>query len=227
MRHSAPFVDRAHAGGLLAARLGELPLHHPVVLAIPRGGLEVAAPIARMLHAELDVVLARKLGAPGQPELAVGALSEDGEVWLDPRTSALVDEAWLEAEIRRESDALARRRSLLRAIRPKAAVANRSVIVVDDGLATGSTMIACLRAIRHQSPRELVAAIPVAPPDRLAPLRGLCTTVICLLATEDFMAVGQFYERFEQVSDERAAEILRAAWEADGGSLRQGDLRSP
>lgn len=207
------FPDRAAAGRLLADRLRDEPWHEPLVLAIPRGGIEVAEPIARGLAAELDVVLSRKLRAPFQPELAIGAVAEDGAVHLNAFAASMAgaDQSWIEAEKERQLAEIARRREMIRRVRPPARPAGRSVILTDDGIATGATMMAAVHTVRAAGPRELVVAVPVAPPDRLAAIRPLCDRVVCLHERDDFRAVGQFYEYFPQVEDDRVLELLRAA----------------
>lgn len=207
----AAFRNREEAGRRLAERLERLGLVDPLVLAIPRGGVEVGAAIARELGAELDVVLARKLRAPEQPELALGAVSETGEIYLNDAAVALTGPAGdeLEQERRHQMEEIARRSRLFRAARPRAEIAGRSVIVTDDGLATGATMIAGLRSVRPQRPRELICAVPVAPPERLAEVRELCDQLVCLMAPSQFWAVGQFYDDFSQTSDEEVLELLR------------------
>jgi putative phosphoribosyl transferase len=168
------------------------------------------AVLAQELGAELDVVLSRKLRAPGQPELAIGAISEDGQVYLNHHAEEFLDELedYLAGERRHQLAEIARRQKLFRAARPQARVTDRSVIVTDDGIATGSTMIAALQAIKAQKPRELIVAVPVASPDRLAEVRRWCDDVVCLLTPELFWAVGQFYEDFRQVEDEEVVELL-------------------
>jgi predicted phosphoribosyltransferase len=206
------FRDREDAARQLAEKLKGRELHNPLVLAIPRGGVVTGAVLAQELGAELDVVLSRKLRAPGQPELAVGAVSEDGRVYLNHHARAFLDqmEEYLAEERRHQLGEIARRKKLFRAVRPQAPVAGRSVIVTDDGIATGSTMIAALQAVKPQNPREVIVAIPVASPDRLAEVRRWCDDVVCLLSPEEFWAIGQFYEDFRQVEDEQAINLLRA-----------------
>lgn len=209
-----PFEDREDAGRQVAERLKGLPpppLVDPVVLAIPRGGIEVAAPIARALGAELDVVLSRKIRAPYQPELALGAVAEDGAVYLNHHASALTDAGseYLEAERRRQMAEIDRLRRMVRAVRARAPVAGRSVILTDDGIATGSTMIAALQTVRGEGAREVIVAVPVAAPDRLEAIRPLCDRVVCVLEPEIFWAIGQFYRRFDQVPDERVLALLQ------------------
>jgi putative phosphoribosyl transferase len=206
------FRDREDAARQLAAMLKGRALHDPLVLAIPRGGVVTGAVLARELGAELDVVLSRKLRAPDQPELAIGAIAEDGRVYLNHHAEAFLEfigEEYLAAERRHQLAEIARRRKLFRAVRPQAAVAGRSVIVTDDGIATGATMIAALQAVKAQDPREVIVAVPVASPDRLEVVRRWCDDVVCLLSPERFWAIGQFYEDFTQVEDEQVLQLLR------------------
>jgi len=205
------FHDREDAARRLAKKLKGRELHDPLVLAIPRGGVVTGAVLARELGADLDVVLSRKLRAPGQPELAVGAVSEDGQVYLNHHAREFLDliEVYLAEECRHQVGEIARRKKLFRAVRPQAPLAGRSVIVTDDGIATGSTMIAALQAVKTQNAREVIVAVPVASPDRLAEVRRWCDDVVCLLAPEEFWAIGRFYEDFTQVEDEQVLEILR------------------
>jgi predicted phosphoribosyltransferase len=205
------FSDRTEAGWRLVERLRGETLRDPLVLAIPRGGVEVGAALARGLGAELDVVLSRKLRAPHQPELALGAVAEDGTVHLNHFAAAMTDagDAWIEAERRRQVAEIERRSGIFRRIRPKAPIAGRTVILTDDGIATGATMIAALHSVRAAGAAEIIVAVPVGSPDRLAAIRGLCDRVICLIETEVFWAVGQFYRHFAQVEDDRVVELLR------------------
>lgn len=217
------FTDRADAGRRLAAALGGIPMHDPLVLAIPRGGIAVAVPIADALDAELDVVLARKMRAPGQPELAIGAVAEGGQLHLDHRTAmmAMADASYIESERRTQLGEIVRRARLFRGPRPRARIAGRTVIVVDDGLATGSTMIAALRSARAEGATQLIAAVPVAAADALVQIGTLCDRVVCLLRPEVFWAVGQFYEDFAQVEDREVLAALHAraqAGDAPAGS---------
>jgi putative phosphoribosyl transferase len=210
---AAPFRDRADA----ARRLGDLlrgrELRDPLVLAIPRGGVVTGAVLAADLGAELDVVLARKLRHPAFPEVAIGAVAEGGWVLLSPefRDSDGGPAPGIPEELRYQRAEIERRRHLVRRVRPRASVRGRSVIVTDDGVATGSTMIVALRAVRAERPLELIAAIPVAPPDRLAEVRKWCDDAVCVVCTEDFRAVGEFYEDFASVGDDEVIRVLRAA----------------
>ena len=206
-----PFEDRAQAGRQLAERLRGIPMRDPVVLAVPRGGLEVALPIAQALDAELDVVLSRKLRAPDRTELAIGAVNESGDVVLNGHSHLVrqAGAAWLEGERRHQMEEIAKLQAIFRAVRPKARVRHRTVIVVDDGIATGSTMVAALRMLKDAVAHETIVAVPVAARDSMSQVRALADRVICLEEPEVFWAVGQFYRRFEQVTDERAATLLR------------------
>ena len=207
-----PFADRAEAGRLLARELRDGIPGRPLVLAIPRGGVEVGATLAAALSADLDVVLARKLRAPHQPELALGAVSEEGEVHLMDHAAAVpgATAEYIAAERDRQLGEIARRRAMYRAVRPAVPPAGRAVILTDDGIATGATMIAALRTVRAAGAAHVTVAVPVAPPERLAEVRRLCDRVVCLAAPEAFLAVGEFYRDFAQVEDDRVVELLRA-----------------
>ena len=205
------FNDREEAGWMLVERLRGTPLERPLVLAIPRGGVEIGAVLARGLGAELDVVLSRKLRAPHQPELALGAVSENGEVYLNHFASAMTDvgDAYVEAERHRQLVEIERRREMYRAVRPQTPIAGRSVILTDDGIATGATMIASLHTVRAAGAKQIIVAVPVGAPDRIDAIRPLCDRVECLLEPTAFWAIGQFYRHFEQVPDDRVVELLR------------------
>jgi hypothetical protein len=205
------FRDRADAAQQLARKLKGRTFRNPLVLAIPRGGVATGAVLARELGADLDVVLARKLRAPFQPELAVGALSEAGEIYLNHHADEAlgITEEYLAEERRRQLGEIARRKRLFRQVKPQEPIAGRSVIVTDDGIATGSTMIAALQMIKAQNAYETIVAVPVASPDRLVAVRQWCDEIVCLLAPETFWAIGQFYQDFSQVEDEEVVEILR------------------
>jgi len=205
------FANRADAAHQLAARLHDRAFTDPLVLAIPRGGVVLGAILAEELHADLDVVLSRKLRMPGNPELAVGAICEKGNVYLNiPQDELTPDlEAYLKREREHQLAEIARRRELLRQGRPPASVKGRSVVVTDDGIATGSTMIAALRTLRQQQPKEIVVAVPVGSPDRLHEVHKECDEVVCLITTPHLFAVGQFYQDFSQVEDEEVVELLQ------------------
>ena len=206
------FQNRTEAGRRLAAKL----LHHKgekaVVFALPRGGVPVAAPIAETLGAPLDLVLARKIGAPFHPELAMGAVANGGSHVVvrneDVIAMAGVDEAQFDAACRRELDEIERRRRRYLGTRRPCEVEGRVAIVVDDGVATGATMRAALRAIRARRPTALVLAVPVAPPDTLDALKAEVDETVCLEVHAAFGAIGYFYADFHQLDDDEVIAIL-------------------
>jgi len=204
------FRDRTDAGRQLAARLREHDVAADVVLAIPRGGLPVGRAVADSLGVPLDVVAARKLGAPGNPELAIGAVASDGTVWLN---ESLIDdlgvgEAYVDEQVERERAAAAAKVERYRGERPALDLTGKRVVVVDDGVATGATTAACLGQVRNAGAESVVLAVPVAPPDTVERLRGEADAVIAVEVPSPFYAVGQFYDTFEQVPDERAMTYL-------------------
>lgn len=204
------FTDREEAARQLAARLLAYQGKNPLVLAIPRGAVPMARVIAQQLGGELDVVLVRKLRAPLQPELAIGAVNESGWLYLTGQGYQHgVSDSYLAAERREQMQTIRERRARYAKARPAAATAGRVVIVVDDGLATGATMIAALNGLRQSKPAKLVCAVPVAPADTLARVTHLADEVVCLHQPEDFEAVGQYYRQFPQVSDDEVLAILR------------------
>jgi putative phosphoribosyl transferase len=208
------FHDRTLAGQELARALRDLNGRSDLlVLGIPRGGVVAAGEVARALHVPLDVCLTHKLGAPNNPELAIGALAETGQVVLDqPLIEELgVSPRYIEAETERQRRELERRARLYRGERPAPQVIHRAVVVVDDGLATGSTMLASLKALNALSPSLLVAAVPVAPPAAIHRLAPWADRVECLCSPRSFWSVGAFYDIFDQVSDEQVIELLRMA----------------
>lgn len=216
------FRDREDAAHQLAQKLKGRALHDPLVLAIPRGGVVTGAVLAQELDAELDVVLSRKLRAPWQPELAIGAVSEDGRVYVNCNAQEMIcpSEAYLAEERRYQLAEIARCGKLFRSARPAATIADRSVIVTDDGIATGSTMIAAVQTARSHGPYELIVAVPVAPPKQLQEIRRWCDDVVCLHCPDTFWAIGQFYVDFNQVDDAQVVEILNAA--AAESAMRTG-----
>ncbi len=206
------FRNREDAGQQLAERLKGREFCDPLVLGIPRGGVVIGAVLAREIGAELDVVLARKLRAPGQPELAIGAVTETGRVYLNHPAEELLDlwDDYLRGERRYQLGEIGRRKQLYRSIRPAAPIAGRSVIVTDDGIATGSTMLAALRAVEAEKPSEVIVAVPVAAPDRLEEIRPWCDELICLLCPPELWAIGQYYEDFSPVDDQQVLYLLRS-----------------
>jgi predicted phosphoribosyltransferase len=206
------FDDRHDAARQLAKRLAAYQGKHALVLAIPRGAVPMGRTLADALGAELDVVLVRKLGAPGNPELAVGAIDESGWAYVaDYAHEVGADAAYLAREKEKQLETLRKRRAQYtphrHAIDPKGRIA----IVVDDGLATGATMMAALHAVRAKQPARLVCAVPVASPDSLEKVKPYADEVVCLQAPWGFQAVGQFYRRFDQVEDEEVLALLDAA----------------
>jgi len=210
------YADRREAGRRLAtavaAALDPFDPDDVLVLGVPRGGVTVAAEVAAALGASLDVALARKLGAPGNRELAIGAIAEQGDPVVDAdlvRRLAVTPE-YLAAEIDRQRDELARRAARYRGDRPPPAIMGRTVVVVDDGIATGSTFEAVLAAIAAGAPARLVGAVPVGPPTSVARLAAGVDTMVCPLQPRRFMAVGEWYADFTQVTDDQVVEILQA-----------------
>jgi predicted phosphoribosyltransferase len=199
------------AGDLLARQLKELQDQNVVVLGIPRGGVVVAREIAHALQADLDMVLAHKLGAPGNPELAIGAVCEDGKLFLDEEISSYmgVDDDYIKREKSRQLQELARRVKRYRSLLPKLPLAGRVAIVTDDGVATGATLQAALWAVRQEEPERIVTALPVGPQDSLEKLSQDADETICLQAPPFFSAISQFYSYFNQVEDEELLEILQ------------------
>ncbi|WP_113700682.1 phosphoribosyltransferase [Nonomuraea lactucae] len=205
------FADRAEAGALLAERL--VHIRDPVVLALPRGGVAVALPVARRLGGVLDVLVTRKIGYPPQPELGVGAIAEGGEPVLDlPLLYRLGMTPGSVADVvREERRELARRVAVYRGERPLPDLAGREVIVVDDGLATGGTARAALRAVHAAEPGRLTLAVPVGARETVEAMRKEADEVVVLAVPADFRAVGQWYEHFEQLSDADVLALLAAA----------------
>jgi predicted phosphoribosyltransferase len=211
--YAPPFADRHDAGRQLAERLLPLGDEDPVVVGLPRGGVPVAEEVATALGAPLEILAVRKLGAPHNPEYGIGAIAEDGTRVFDPEALAVlgIENGTLEAIVARETAELRRRVAAYRGDRPALPLERRTVIVVDDGVATGVTDTAALRAIRRLRPRRLVLAVPVCPPDSLARLRGEADDVVCLVAPPLLYGVGQWYRDFSQVSDDEVIAALETA----------------
>lgn len=206
------FANRTAAAEQLAEVLSEYRGRNPLILAIPRGAVPMARVIAEKLDGEMDVVLVRKLRAPGNPEYAIGSVDESGWAYIAPQAADVgADEEYLQRETAAQIETMRKRRAQYTPVRPSIDPAGRVVIVIDDGLATGSTMIAALHALRAKKPAELVCAVPVAPPDTLERIRGKADRVVCLSAPLSFYAVGQFYVDFKQVEDEEVIAILAAS----------------
>ncbi|MDD3905763.1 MAG: phosphoribosyltransferase family protein [Candidatus Omnitrophica bacterium] len=205
------FRDRKEAGRILAGALEDFKGQGTVILGIPRGGVVVAEEASELLNTEFDIIFSRKISAPDNPELAIGAINEGGKVFLDAYfvSRIAVSEDYIKAEVKRQAEEIARRSILFRRIIPKVSLEAKTVIIVDDGLATGSTMQASLYAVRQEKPARLIAACPVASSDAVEKVRNYCDEVICLKVPEFFSAVGQFYKNFNQTTDEDVVAILK------------------
>lgn len=207
------FVDRSDAGKRLAQRLGHLSTSEPLVVGLPRGGVPVALEVARALDARLDVIVVRKLGVPSQPELGMGAIGEGGIRVLNEdiirSTRVSVDE--LESVERRERVELARRAERFRRGRERIPLLDRVVVIVDDGVATGSTARAACSVARAEGAQRVVLAVPVAPADWEDLLSPVADELVTLLNPADFRSVGLFYENFSQTSDDEVVDCLRAS----------------
>lgn len=213
------FADRRQAGVLLADALARLGLHDPVVLALPRGGVPLGLEIATRLRAPLDMLFVRKIGAPGHAEYGIGALVDGSapQIVIDRHAAELTGAStgYIQHEVARELAEIERRRALYRT-GPPAALRGRSVIVVDDGIATGGTARAALRALDQSGATQVVFAVPVAPREVLPSLQALCDQVVCLATPTPFQAVGAHYRDFAQVGDDEVVEALAAARAASG-----------
>jgi putative phosphoribosyl transferase len=209
------FYDRTDAGRRLAKLLKRRIQGPCIVLAIPRGGVVVGYEVAKELCCPLDVVISRKVGAPAQPELAVGAVAEDGVVFVDEEIAGLVGVSrdYVERRAREELREVRRRAEEYRGGREMPDLSGKTVILVDDGLATGLTMMAAVHMARNKGAEKVVVAVPVSPPETVAKLRRHADEVVCLETPTNFYAIGQFYERFDQLTDEETNSILRKSRE--------------
>lgn len=212
MTDSHRFRDRTEAGKQLGDVLREAAPDVDIVLAIPRGGLPLGRAVADALDVPLDIVVASKIGAPGNPEYALGAVASDGTVWRNDEAfqRAGADEEYFETERQTEAENARRKADRYRAGRSEPDLTDKTVAVVDDGVATGSTVRACLRMLEETGAERVVLAVPVGPPDTIRELEETADEVVCLATPGSFRGVGQFYERFEQVSDEEAMAYLDA-----------------
>ena len=209
------FADREAAGCVLAAKLAHLKDRQPIVLALPRGGVAVGFEIAQALDAPLDIVLVRKIGVPWQPELALGAVTDGASAatFIDEDLAKALDipESYVKEETARQLEEIERRRKTYCAGRPPIDVPGRTVIVVDDGIATGATMRVALGAVRRRNPAHVVLAVPVAPPETLAALGKEADEVVCLEVPAMLGAIGFYYRDFHQMSDAEVTDILARA----------------
>lgn len=205
------FYDRDEAAQMLAERLAKYKGKNPLILAIPRGAVPMAKIIAEKLEGDFDVVLVRKLRAPYQSELAIGSIDESGWTYIaDYAASAGADSAYIEAEKKIQLDTINKRRTQYTPVRPPVNPAGRIVIVIDDGLATGATMISALHGLRNRTPAKLICAVPVSPPNTLIRISEFADEVVCIESPSDFQAVGQFYINFAQVEDDEVIQILQS-----------------
>jgi len=220
-----PFKDRSDAGCKLAAALAKYKDQQPVILALPRGGVPVAAEVAGALNAPLDLILVRKIGVPFQPELAMGAIVDGGAPLIvrneDVIRLAHIEEADFKAVCDRDLVEIERRRQHYLGCRERVEVADRTAIIIDDGIATGATIRAALQATRRRNPKKLVLAVPAAPTDSIAVMRGEADDVVCLEDHPDFGAISLYYYDFRQISDDEVIEILRRVPGKECGQARQ------
>jgi len=204
------FEDRRDAGQQLAEQLIKYK-DHPIVLALPRGGVTVGFEIAKMLHEPLDVIVARKLGAPHNPELGIGAIAEDDNIVLDEPTVAVlgITEEQIQSIKESELEEMKRRIDLYRNGKPLPKLTNRTVILVDDGLATGVTALAAIEAIKKQKPKQLIFAVPVCAYETAETIRTKVDDFVCIQCPYDLQAIGLYYRNFQQVTDEEVIELLK------------------
>ncbi|KTG13373.1 phosphoribosyltransferase [Haloferax profundi] len=210
MENARRFADRTEAGEMLAVELERRDVDADIVLAVPRGGLPLGRAVADALGVPLDVVVAKKIGAPGNPEYAIGAVASDGSVWRNEEGVGWFgsDDDYFERKREEEAENARTKAARYRGEREPPELAGKTVVVVDDGVATGSTIRACLRHVRNAGAGHIVVAIPVGPPDTIHELEELADEVVCLKTPSNFMAVGQFYRNFDQVSDKEAIAYL-------------------
>jgi predicted phosphoribosyltransferase len=205
------FEDRVDAGRKLADALASYQGDDVVVYALPRGGVVLGAEIARRLKAPLDLMIVRKVGHPNSPEYAIAAVAEDGHSVVNPVEVDSIDRRWFDAHVRLEQEEARRRRQLYMHGRAPIPATGKVAILVDDGLATGLTMFAAVQEVRHSQPRKIVVAVPVAPPQTVERLKEVAEDVVALYVTSHFGAIGAFYYRFDQVSDEEVIELMHPA----------------
>jgi putative phosphoribosyl transferase len=226
-----PFANREAAGKVLAAAVAAKSLPDPVVLALPRGGVPVAAEVARVLNAPLDLVIVRKIGVPWQPELAAAAVidGKDAQIVVNEEvcTEANISRSQIDEMAKKELDEIDRRAKLYLKDRPRVPIAGRSAIVVDDGIATGTTIRAVIKALRLKQPKSILLAVPVAPKEAIAALRAETDDIVCLETPKPFWGISLHYSDFHQVPDEEVIRILEAqepkeARKAKGATIKEG-----
>ncbi|MDA8168809.1 MAG: phosphoribosyltransferase [Nitrospiraceae bacterium] len=209
------FKDRTDSGRRLAARLiGYKGREDVLVLALPRGGVVTGYEIASILSVPLDIIIVRKIGFPGQPELAIGAIAETGAVILNKSIISTwnVPEGYIQNEISRQKEEISRRVKIYREGKSISKLEDRIVVLADDGVATGATMKAAISALKEARTRRLITAVPVSPPQTAEELKAVSDELICLETPLFFMAIGEYYEDFTQVSDEQVIELLHKSW---------------
>jgi predicted phosphoribosyltransferase len=209
------FLDRVDAGERLATALKATIGKGAIVLAIPRGGVVVGRIVARALGVPLDIIIPRKIGAPSNPELAIGAMTEDGTTILDERLIQQLDISrdYIKEESEKQKLEIKRRLKLYRGDAPYPILKNREVVIVDDGIATGSTMKAALSSVRRRGAKKIIIAVPVGPESTIKELKDEADNVVCLFTPEPFYAIGQFYAKFDQTSDDEVKRLLKAGTE--------------
>jgi len=209
-----PFKDREEAGKELARALVEFRGKDVVILGMPRGGVVVAKVVAEALGAPLDIVVTRKIAAPGEPEFALGAITQEGDVIVDSQAAESVGASaeYMQEEVRRKKSEVMERMRSLRGNMPYPSLEGKTVIVVDDGMATGNSMRAAVQSVRRRSPKEVVVSVPVAPHETVAGLSRDGTRVVCLESPRFFFAIGEFYKNFAQVEDSEVKELLESGW---------------
>ncbi len=208
------FNDRRHSGELLADKLSAYQDQGPLIIAVPRGGVLVAEPVWAKIGGDLDLIITRKIGAPNQPELAIGAVTGDGFTMLNEQLVSRLNvrKEYINKTVQTERDEIKRRLKDYRGERPEPLWGQRSVILIDDGVATGYTLLAALRSLQRKELSRLILAVPVGPPDTLSRLESEVDELVNIECPAHFAAVGQFYKNFEQVSDTAVKAVLNKAW---------------